>query len=177
MDKKHYKLFALSLVILILLSLVLAGCQKKIDVILYFAEYEDNTSFLVPETRSILLTDELYKDIVTELVNGPKSVEHYPTLPSDTGVLGVTISEDIATVDLGERVLTNLSEIPHGSETELLAIYSIVNTLTEFEEIEKVKLIIEGKDEGEIDGIFIQDFWGHVGIYETFSRDESLIGK
>jgi spore germination protein GerM len=177
MNKKYFRFFVLSLIILMLLSSMLAGCQKKLEVTLYFADYEDNRSFLVPETRNILLTDELYKDIINELIKGPSSIDHYPTLPSDVEVIDVTISNNLATVDLGKRIITNFTDIPHGSETELLAIYSIVNTLTEFEEIEKVKITVEGKDEGEIEGLSIQDFWGHVGIYETFSRDESLILK
>ncbi len=52
-----------------------------------------------------------------------------------------------------------------------------MNTLTNFEEIKKVKITVEGKDSGQIDGLYIEDFWGHVGIYETFSRDEEAIGK
>ena len=36
---------------------------------------------------------------------------------------------------------------------------------------------MEGKDSGQIDGLYIEDFWGHVGIYDAFSRDEETIGK
>jgi hypothetical protein len=59
----------------------------------------------------------------------------------------------------------------------MLAIYSIVNTLTEFDEIERVRITIEGKQNGEVDGLFVEDFWGHVGIYEDFTRNEDIMEK
>ncbi|GAG84391.1 unnamed protein product, partial [marine sediment metagenome] len=79
------------------------------------------------------------------------------------------------TVDFSKEIITNFQEIPHSSTTEVLAIFSIVNTLTEFEEINKVKITIEGKDSGQVDGLYIEDFWGHVGIYEEFTRNEDII--
>ncbi|GAG78354.1 unnamed protein product, partial [marine sediment metagenome] len=33
----------------------------------------------------------------------------------------------------------------------------------------------EGKDSGQVDGLYIEDFWGHVGIYEEFTRNEVII--
>ncbi|MCL5072262.1 MAG: GerMN domain-containing protein, partial [Actinobacteria bacterium] len=75
-----------------------------------------------------------------------------------------------------KEIITS-EQIPHSSTTEILAIYSIVNTLTNFEEIKKVKITVDGKDSGQIDGLYIEDFWGHVGIYEAFVRNEEVIGK
>jgi germination protein M len=96
-------------------------------------------------------------------------------LPSDTIVNSVIISDGLATVDFNIRIINNFEEIPHSSTTETLAIYSIVNTLTEFEDIERVKITIEGLDAGKIDGYSVEDFWGHIGIYEIFERDEEII--
>jgi len=106
---------------------------------------------------------------------GPESNNLYPTIPSNVEVNSVEISDSTATVDFSKEILTNFEEIPHSSTTETLAIYSIVNTLTEFEQINKIKITIEGKDSGEIDGLYIEDFWGHIGIYEEFTRNEDLI--
>ena len=99
----------------------------------------------------------------------------YPTIPSNVKVNSVKISDGTAVVDFSREIITNINEIPHSSTTETLAVYSIVNTLTEFEEIEKVKITVEGRDSGQIDGQYIEDFWGHIGIYEEFTRNEDII--
>ena len=57
-------------------------------------------------------------------------------------------------------MLISTDKIPHSSTTENLAIFSIVDTLTEFKEILKVRITIEGKQNGKIDGLYIEDFWG-----------------
>ncbi|MDD3819288.1 MAG: GerMN domain-containing protein, partial [Actinomycetota bacterium] len=119
--------------------------------------------------------DDLYKRVLEELIKGPESSELYPTLPSNVKVNSVKLSDGTAIVDFSKEIITNFEEIPHSSTTEMLAIFSIVNTLTEFEEIDKVKITIEGKESGQIDGLNIEDFWGHVGIHEEFSRNEEII--
>lgn len=177
MNKDSIKYLLPFLVIIIFFSFLSVGCQKNIDVTLYFAEYEDDQAYLVPQKRTIELSEDILKVVISELIAGPESVELYPTIPSDTEVLDVSLSAGTATVDLSREVITNFTEIPHSSTTEPLAIYSMVNTLTEFEEIEKVRIMIEGKQEGMIEGLSIEDFWGHVGIHETFSRNEDIIRK
>jgi germination protein M len=151
----------------------LTSCTQSVS--LYFASYTDNDFYLVKETREIPAGKDLYKNVLEELIKGPESDQLFPTLPSDVKVNSVKISDSTATVDFSKEIITNFEEIPHSSTTETLAIFSIVNTLTEFKEIKKVKITIEGKDSGEIDGLYIEDFWGHVGIYEEFTRNEAII--
>jgi len=161
-----------SILIIIFLLLSISSCTKTIT--LYFA---DNEAFLVKEVRKITVTEEFPKNIIEELIKGPKSSDFYPTLPSNVKVNSIVISGETAIVDFSKEIITNFEEIPHSSTTETLAIYSIVNTLTEFEEIKKVKITIEGKESGEIEGLYVEDFWGHIGIDEEFTRNEDLIEK
>ncbi len=153
----------------------LTSCTRSVS--LYFADYTDTEAYLVKETREITAGDDLYKRVLEELIKGPENSNLYPTIPSNVKVNSVKISDNTATVDFSKEIITNFEEIPHSSTTEVLAIYSIVDTLTEFEEIKKVKITIEGKDSGQIDGLYIEDFWGHVGIYEEFTRNEDIIEK
>jgi len=157
----------------IFLMISLTSCTRSVS--LYFAEYTDTEAYLVKEIREIQVSKELYKNVVEELIKGPQSDQLYSTIPSNVKVNSVKISEGTATVDFSKEIITNFQEIPHSSTTEILAIFSIVNTLTEFEEINKVKITIEGKDSGQVDGLYIEDFWGHVGIYEEFTRNEDII--
>ncbi|MBM3706411.1 MAG: GerMN domain-containing protein, partial [Actinobacteria bacterium] len=139
--------------------------------------YEDNTAYLAPETRTLPAGGDLYKKIVEEIIRGPVGEQAYPVLPSDVKVNSVDIENGLATVDFSKEIITNSTEIPHSSTTEILAIFSIVDTLTEFEEIQKVRITVDGRQSGQIDGLYIEDFWGHVGIYEDFSRNEQILIK
>ena len=157
----------------IFLMISLTSCTRSVS--LYFAASTDTDAYLTEEIREIQVSKELYKNVVEELIKGPQSDQLYRTIPSNVKVNSVKISEGTATVDFSKEIITNFQEIPHSSTTEVLAIFSIVNTLTEFEEIKKVKIIIEGKDSGQVDELYIEDFWGHVGIYEEFTRNEDII--
>lgn len=170
--KKLY--IAIPVIILTLLSIFfLCSCSKTVT--LYFASMEDSLPYLTEEVRQVEDQGNIYKIAVQELIKGPLAEDLYPVVPSDTIVNSVIVSDGLATVDFNIRIINNFEEIPHSSITETLAIYSIVNTLTEFEEIEKVKITIEGLSAGEIDGYPVEDFWGHIGIYEIFERNEEII--
>lgn len=177
-DKKISSiLFAGLILVLIVFIVFCAGCTPKTNVNLYFAKYEDNLAYLVPEARTIINDSDFYKRIIQEIIKGPTDGQTYPTIPTTVKVNSVTITNGLATVDFSKEILTDTSEIPHSSTTELLAIYSIVDTLTEFKEILKTRITIEGKQKGLIDGLYIEDFWGQVGIYDEFSRNEQLLTK
>ncbi|MDD5622260.1 MAG: GerMN domain-containing protein [Actinomycetota bacterium] len=176
MKKNRLKGFLIVSTILILVLFfitTLSSCTRSVT--LYFASSGETDFYLVKEIREISVSGDLYKSVLEELIKGPDSSDLYPVIPSDVRVNSVKISGGTATVDFSKEIITNLEEIPHSSATEILAIFSIVDTLTEFEEIERVKITIEGKESGEIDGLYIEDFWGHVGIYEEFTRNEEII--
>ena len=56
-------------------------------------------------------------------------------------------------------------------------VFKDMSTITEFEEINQVKIIIDAMESGTIDGRDIEDFWGHIGLYEKFERNEQIILK
>ncbi len=161
------------LILVLFFIMALSSCTRSVT--LYFSASGETDFYLVKEIRKISVSGNLYKSVLEELIKGPETDDLYAVLPSDVRVNSVKLSGSTATVDFSKEIITNFEEIPHSSTTEILAIFSIVNTLTEFEEIERVKITIEGKDSGEIDGLYIEDFWGHVGIYEEFTRNEEII--
>lgn len=172
-NTKKFLIISIISMLTIFLMISLTSCTRKVS--LYFAVSTDTDVYLVKETREIPVSKELYKNVLEELIKGPENDQLSPTIPSNVKVNSVKISDNTATVDFSKEIITNFEEIPHSSTTEVLAIFSIVNTLTEFEEIKKVKITIEGKDSGQVDGLYIEDFWGHVGIYEEFTRNEDII--
>jgi hypothetical protein len=78
----------------------------------------------------------------------------------------VKIDGRVATVDLTKEFVDNH---PGGKTLEELTVYSIVNSLTEMKEIERVKIIINGKE--------TKTFKGNVSLNTDFPRNEALINK
>jgi len=112
---------------------------------LYFSG-PDHT-FLVAETRELPDSgdpSELGKNIVQALIDGPRA-EGVRTLPARTVVRNVFIADDgTAYVDLSENVT---EDHPGGVQTELVSIYSVVNSLVlNLEGISAVKLLIGGQE-------------------------------
>ncbi len=167
-----FKIIFPILVVIILIPFMIAGCAKQ-EISLYFAKEIENSFYLVEESRHAS-TDRIYKNSIQELIKGPKQESLVATLPETAKVNYVNIENHTAVVDFSEEIITGQS-IPHSSTTENLAIYSIVNTLTQFEEVEEVKITVNGKDSGTIDGMAIEDFWGHIGIAQKFERNEEII--
>jgi germination protein M len=157
----------------IFLISLLTSCTHSVS--LYFAAQSETEAYLVKETREIPVSESFYENVLKELIKGPESSDLYPTVPSDVKVNSVKISNGTAVVDFSREIITNFEEIPHSSTTEMLAIFSIVNTLTEFEDIDTVRITVEGRQSGQVEGLYIEDFWGHIGIHEEFTRDETII--
>lgn len=85
--------------------------------------------------------------------------------PQDTKVLGVVIKDGVASANFSKELL----KVSGGSLHEMLIVGSIVNTLTEFPEIKKVQILVEGKK--------IETLNGHMDLTDPLERDESLMPK
>lgn len=136
--------------------------EEMVEVNLYFSDYQ--AMYLVPEKRKISMPSSLAKQVVIEIINGPKNSNLYPTIPKGTQLNELYIADDIAYVDLSDEVSKNH---PGGSSAELMTVYSIVNTLTEIPPIKGVQILIEGNER--------ESLVGHVDISKPLLRDEDWI--
>ena len=89
------------------------------------------------------------------------------TVPAEAKLRSpVSIKNRVATVDFSKEFKT---KHPGGKDAEKMTIYSIVNSLTELEEIEKVKFLIDGKEQ--------QEYLGNFKFDALFPRSTQLISK
>ena len=87
-------------------------------------------------------TAECAEEVLEELVNGPVG-EMTPTLPPKAVLHSVRFEGDTAVVDLGKEFFEG---VPEGSHAEMMAIYSIVDSLAfNFSGIKAVKFLMEGE--------------------------------
>ena len=77
--------------------------------------------------------------IAEELVKGPASDISRPTINPDTKVLNVTLQDGICYVDFNEKFLSE----PYQVKPDIV-IYSIVNSLAELTEVNKVQISVNG---------------------------------
>jgi len=136
--------------------------EEMVEVNLYFSDAQ--VMYLEPEKRKISQTPSLARQVVIELIKGPKNSELYPTIPQGTQVNEVYIADDIVYVDLSEEIFTNH---PGGSSGELMTVYSIVNTLTEIPPIKGVQILVGGNEKDSL--------VGHIDISMPLIRDQDWI--
>jgi len=124
---------------------------KRTTVHVYFVDKA--RPYLIAEERAIVPSDDpaqFGRNILDALIEGPEQ-ELSPILPDTAGVNGLYVTPDgTAYVDLPESARTMY---PGGSETELLTIYSIVNSLVlNIDSIEAVKMLIDGRESDTLAG-------------------------
>ena len=114
----------------------------EVMVTLYFSN-EDSTG-LEAERRRIAVNpnQELGGYVLSELIKGPVRETLKATIPPETKVLDLKIVDRVCYVDLNSDFVLRHSG---GTSEELLTIYSIVNSLTSLDGIDKVQFLIEGE--------------------------------
>jgi spore germination protein GerM len=123
----------------------------RIIVHLYFSDSEN--AFLISEERSLSTRNHpevLGFQIMNALLEGPKQ-DLERTIPEGTLLRGFYILENrTAYVDLSREIQ---EDHPGGAKSELMTIYSMVNSLIlNIPEIETVKILVEGKEAATLAG-------------------------
>ena len=99
---------------------------------------------LAREARELpACTDEetCVKDLLDELFSGPVG-DLDEALPEEALLTGVRLEGNLAVVDVTKPFV---SELPPGSSAEMLAVYSIVNTVCfNYPQITRVRITVEG---------------------------------
>jgi hypothetical protein len=122
---------------------------------------------LVPEYRVISRSStDIATEIIKELIEGPLQADHVGVIPKlSTKDIEVWVDDKTAFVNLPSKI--NGSSL--GSAGETMALYSIVNSLTDpanTENIKQVQFLVDGK--------VVQEF-GNMALGEPFVRNPALI--
>ena len=124
--------------------------SRQTIVSLYFIDKE--TNIIKPEARLVNAKDLLdtpFNVIVSLLVEGPKNEKLKSAIPENTKILNVQLDKGCLTIDFSAELLDYDKDNEKAKDN---IINTIVNTVTEFKEIDKVKITINGEGNAEFEG-------------------------
>lgn len=138
------------------------NAYKTADLTLYFANKAGDKLVGQRVAMEYNSNISLEKLIVEQLIAGPPFEGAYPTIPSETKLLNISIKDNICYVNLDEGFLgTGYNVI------ESIPVYSIVNSLIENTDAKKVQISING----ETNRMFRES----INFDTIFEKNEGLI--
>ena len=125
---------------------------------------DENATGLVAVEKSIKDTDNKYQAAVEPLMAGTEKKGLANVFPKKAKLLQVTVSGKVAKVDFSRELQKNFVG---GSTGEEMLVGSVVNTLTEFPEIQKVQILVDGQE--------VETLSGHMDLSQPLPRMTELL--
>jgi len=128
--------------------------SRETIVSLYFTDKE--TGLLKPEARLVNVKDLIkspYSVLIELLVSGPKNDKLKVVIPENTKLLNASLDKECLTLDFSSEIL-NYSKDDSMLKNNL--IYSIVNTVTELNEVNKVKFLVNGQNCSDFEEFYVR---------------------
>jgi spore germination protein GerM len=122
-------------------------------VVVFYVQPQNNDFKIKPFICPVTSQGDRHLQALQMVLNGPAPETGLMKLfPEGTQALGLTVQNGLATVNLNRQAM----QLNAGSSLEALAVASIVNTLTKFPDVYRVKIVIEGKE--------VESLAGHVDL-------------
>ena len=116
------------------------NAYEQAELRLYFAD--ETRTRLVAANRTLRFSSNISMEklVVEQLIKGPENLELYPTINPETKIVNVTVKDGICYVNLSEAFLTQTYQV-----TPEISIYSLVNSLVELPNVNKVQISVNGE--------------------------------
>lgn len=139
--------------------------QQSREVILYFAAADGQT--LVAETRAInecQRDKDCLRETVEALIAGPQT-DLVPILPAQVVLRDISVADSLISADFSQELI---DAHPGGTQSELLTIYGLVDTLTvNFPHLRKLQILV--------DGVPVATLKGHLDLRQPINPDFSMV--
>ncbi|MDO5417793.1 MAG: GerMN domain-containing protein [Lachnospiraceae bacterium] len=112
---------------------------EKSELVLYFAD--ETGGKLVEEKREVVhsINTSMERLIVEELLAGPEKEGCKATIPAETKLLNVSVTDNVCYLNFDSSFLNNALEV-----TDEIALYSIVDSLTQLTSVNRVQFSVNG---------------------------------
>jgi spore germination protein GerM len=127
--------------------------SRQTIVTLYFLNNE--TGEISTETRlidAVRLLENPYEELVSMLIEGPKNEKLVNIIDEDTKINSITKEDDCVVINFSEEFLNLLNDEINKNNI----INCIVNTLTELNEIDSIKILINGEENKNFNEIYMR---------------------
>lgn len=136
---------------------------KKMNIKVYYPDKQGMKLIAVKRTIKADGSDK-YTEAIKSLLQGPRDKEQIAVIPKQARLKSVTVKGDVAYVDFSQDLVKKFTG---GSTGEEMLVGSVVDTLTEFPEIKKVQILVEGKE--------IETLAGHMDLSSPIARMAGLL--
>lgn len=139
--------------------------ESKVNLRLYFAN--ESGDGLITVNRELTHNADvsnvpMEKLVVEQLISGPANDKTYPTISPGTKLINSTVKDGVCYLTFDSTLITAVNNV-----TTDVTIYSIVNSLVELSNINKVQIAIEGNKDGK--------FRDKYELSTVFERNLSLV--
>lgn len=114
---------------------------EKVELNLYFAA--KNGKHLVKVLRPLEYNSNISLErlVVETIIDGPEGEALHPTVNPNTKIISIAVKDNICYVNLSKEFLTTQNDV-----LPEVTVYSIVNSLIELQNINKVQISVEGNN-------------------------------
>ena len=140
-----------------------AAEPKELMVNVYYPR-SDGTGLVAVRRTVSTEKDDKYTAAMKSLLSGTKEKGQTTVIPKKAKLRSVTVKDGVATADFSKEMQENFSG---GSTGEEMLVGSIVNTLTDFPEVQKVQILIDGAP--------VETLSGHMDLSEPLPRMTELL--
>jgi germination protein M len=130
----------------------------------YFACTRDGQPRMMAAARAVPSGERVGLAALRELTIGRVPPGCTRPLPSATRVLGVRISDGVATADFSPHLV---QRFVGGADNEGVVVYAIVNTLASLPGVDRVRILVEGQP--------IETIGGHIDVSGPLRADHELV--
>ncbi len=113
--------------------------QKKVTLTLYYADEKGDA--LIKKLQDVVYESSysIEKDVINRLIQGPFGDGYFRTLPANLQLISIGVKDKICYVNFDSSFLTDALSIDGN-----LIVYSIVNSLTELADVQRVQIMVNG---------------------------------
>ena len=117
---------------------------RETTINLYFLGDNNELVEIVKKVDSKELLENPYYVVLELLINKNSESSNKTCIPEGVRINNITRNRECLTIDLSKEFIDNMDE---NIENQSMAISQIVNTMTQFKEINAIKILIDGSDD------------------------------
>lgn len=137
---------------------------QSADIKLYFANAKGDK--LIPMDMNVTYNKNvpIERVVVEQLINGPGISGYYRTLPDNVKLLGISVTDGTCYVNLDSTFIDGMV-----NAAEMVPVYSIVNSLCDIPQIDRVQILINGESN--------RMYRESISLETKFTNNEDIVQK